>query len=580
MRFLIKPFKSLLFTMMFISLASIIALVTFVSFIYVSSLEKVEGTLVENKLIETQSFAKLFERDIEKIHEEMYDLLSNNLVTTLPIKFQTQLPTTRFAYEINLLQSSMKSKQNSHNFLDSFTISFPKIKRQLTVNSVRNYTVTEELELKNMINRFPERVALTDTSLLFWMSYPYQYKVDYDQPSVILTSIISKDNINKYLKTYYNSESSSQFAVYIDIQGTNHFLAGTSSVFRNLGLFEQHKVKDNGLFYETISHNDDSYLLTGYSSSLHGMTFYQLTPDNSIMTPLESYKKSMVVFLVIIISLTLGTTLIVYLMVYRPIAHAQKNFSLMESGDLSARMGSAWHDEFQDMYRQFDSMSDHIQDLIELEYELKILGTKAELKQLQYQINPHFLYNTYFILCGLLQEEENEQAIILSETIGRFLRYITNSHNEHASLREEIEHARAYTQIQQMRYSNRVQIEFGCCPEEFSSFEVPRLIIQPLIENAFEHGVKHVIHNALIKISFIAEGNRLAIVVEDNGEGLTQDKPLELQAILSGEQHTLNEGIALYNIHNRLRMTYGDQSGLDISISELGGFCCIIHLNK
>ncbi|WP_229750760.1 sensor histidine kinase [Paenibacillus nasutitermitis] len=545
-----------------------------------SSINKIEDTLVDNKLIETQSFTKLFEHHIEKIHDEMYDLMSSDTLISLPIKFQTQSPTTRFAYEIDILQSSMKSKQNSHTFLDSFKVIFPKIKKELSVNSIKTINNKDELELIKLIRTNKEKIVFTDDGLMFWMNYPYQYNIEYEESSVILTSLVGKASITKYLNTFHTSESSPHYAVYINIGGTNHYLGGTSTEINDLNEFISKEDMEKGIFHKLISFKDENYLLTSYFSDLYGMTFYQLTPHNAILTPLESYNKTVIIFFAIIIILTLITTLIVYLMIYRPLAHAQKKVSLIESGDLSVRMGQSWYVEFQHLYQKFDSMSDHIQDLVENEYELKILSTKAELKQLQYQISPHFLYNTYFILCGLLQEEEVEQAIKLSDTMGRFLRYMTNSHNEHALLSEEMEHARVYTEIQQIRYSNRVETQFGECPNEYLNFNVPRLIIQPLIENAFEHGIKNVRQGGLIKINCTVSNDYLVITVEDNGEGLSDEKLEKLNNILRDSNQTNANGIALHNIHYRLKMTFGDLSGLKISKSELGGICCTLTIEK
>jgi two-component system sensor histidine kinase YesM len=245
---------------------------------------------------------------------------------------------------------------------------------------------------------------------------------------------------------------------------------------------------------------------------------------------------------------------------------------------LSVRMGQSWYNEFQDLYDKFDSMSDHIQELVAREYELKILGTQAELKQLQYQISPHFLYNTYFILCGLLQEEEIEQAMTLSDTMGRFLHYITNSHTDHAYLKEEVQHACAYSEIQQIRYSNRVKMEFNDCPERYHYMKVPRLIIQPLIENAFEHGMKNVRKNGVVRISFRSEETCFIVIVEDNGDDITEDEVEKLNLTIQESKLAEEHGIALYNIHQRIKMTFGRDSGLSVTRSPLGGLSCQIKI--
>lgn len=209
---------------------------------------------------------------------------------------------------------------------------------------------------------------------------------------------------------------------------------------------------------------------------------------------------------------------------------------------------------------------------------MHLLNMKAQMKQLQYQISPHFLYNTYFLLRGLLQEEEFEKASQLSDIIGRYLKYITVSGSDAVTLGKELEHAMAYTQIQQFRFSKRVSIHFPDCPNEWKNLLIPSLIIQPLIENAFEHGILDKMNGGLIQVGIVYLKENLTISVEDNGESLTDEKLEELIEMISNKETPLTGSVALNNIHKRIIMSCKTGSGLFLSRSPLGGLCCTIRI--
>ena len=197
---------------------------------------------------------------------------------------------------------------------------------------------------------------------------------------------------------------------------------------------------------------------------------------------------------------------------------------------------------------------------------------------MQYQINPHFLYNSYFILRAMLYDEEYDQAIQLSGLLGKYLRYITCSGQEYALLQEEIDHAQAYAQIQQIRFLHAVTVKFDQCPEDRLSLRVPRLILQPLIENAFGHGMK-AMENGVIAVSFeTLHGGALEIRVEDNGQSLTDEALLSLQRRVDSGETEQNGGIALVNIQKRLQFVYNRQSRLLLYRSKMGGLGCAIHI--
>ena len=198
-------------------------------------------------------------------------------------------------------------------------------------------------------------------------------------------------------------------------------------------------------------------MITWKSTSLPSLIVCQITPMTMLNEQLNEHWNFLVfgytLVMLIIIALIAGMNYLIQ----KPLLTLRNFLKHIESGDFSTRIGRTWSTEFQLVYDQFNSMAEHTQQLIEQDYELRVLNTKAELKQMQYQISPHFLYNTYFIIRGMLADEEYEQAEHVSDLMGRYLRYITSANQDYATLQEEYDHALAYLNIQQIRFQNRVE---------------------------------------------------------------------------------------------------------------------------
>lgn len=260
-------------------------------------------------------------------------------------------------------------------------------------------------------------------------------------------------------------------------------------------------------------------------------------------------------------------------MVHKPVSKIDAAMKKVGKGDLSVRLTGAKSNEFRQIYDQFNQMTVRLQELIDREYTLKLLNAKSELKQLRYQIRPHFLFNTYFNLRALLMNEEYDVAEQMTDVLGRYLRYITTSARDEATLREEMEHAKAYVEIQKMRFGSHLEARLAECPSEYAEKPVPRIIIQPLLENTFEHGIKDMRETGVISVQFEAEGNRLSIYVDDNGPNASDELIEKARTILAAEEYNPNgDSVALSNIHRRIRMLYQPGSGLYVSRSPLGGF--------
>jgi two-component system sensor histidine kinase YesM len=287
-------------------------------------------------------------------------------------------------------------------------------------------------------------------------------------------------------------------------------------------------------------------------------------------------------FLLIILIASSGVIISIYSMmtyksVHQPLKSLVEAFEKVQKGELDIRLKHQYNNEFGYIYIGFNSMIENINSLIEQVYKKEIFKQQAELKHLQSQINPHFLYNSFFILRSIIHNEEYDKAEDFVQKLGDYFQFITRSGKDFIPLSTEVGHAKVYTEIQMTRFSNRINMTFEALPEKYSNIFVPRLILQPIIENVFEHGLKNKLADGILQITFAEQEDKLLIKVEDNGDELLDEDLQKLQnSILSNDDI---ETTGIINIHRRLQIKLGSESGLSVLRSELGGLAIVINIS-
>lgn len=200
---------------------------------------------------------------------------------------------------------------------------------------------------------------------------------------------------------------------------------------------------------------------------------------------------------------------------------------------------------------------------------------QAELRHLQSQINPHFLYNSFFSLYRMAKDEDCEGMVELSSYLSEYYRYITKSAQSDVELKVDVEHARRYAQIQAMRFRRRLTVEFEELPPVYEKIMVPRLILHPLLENAFEHGLNNVEKGGLLRVWYEQKEEKLLIHVQDNGIGMTSEGLKDIRKSFLDTGEMIEDGLC--NINRRLKIKFGDEFGLEIfSESGKGTVCSLI----
>ncbi len=205
----------------------------------------------------------------------------------------------------------------------------------------------------------------------------------------------------------------------------------------------------------------------------------------------------------------------------------------------------------------------------------QIFNKQTELTALQSQINPHFLYNTLETIRGQALIDDNDEIARMVEALSAFFRYSISRKGNLVTLRDELKNIENYMTIQRYRFNNRFSLEVVIDEEDEIAYDflIPRLIIQPVVENAIFHGLEEKLEGGIVAIEIIVTEQNLIITISDNGVGIEADKLKELNRRIhsrsteleDGEtQNQKSTGIALPNIHKRIRLLFGEEYGVNV----------------
>lgn len=213
-----------------------------------------------------------------------------------------------------------------------------------------------------------------------------------------------------------------------------------------------------------------------------------------------------------------------------------------------------------------------------------IINKQITLTTLQSQINPHFLYNSLECIRGYAISSNVPVIAEMAQSISNFFRYSISSKNNIVTLKEELENLNHYMKIQQIRFNNRFTFEIDCAEsEEVQEALIPKLTLQPILENAIVHGFVRKIENARVRITIIATRKNINILFSDNGDGMNKETLYALNERISTYdvlQHTSKNhtGLALPNIDKRLKLIFGNEYGIHVSSVEGLGTDVEIHI--
>jgi sensor histidine kinase YesM len=250
----------------------------------------------------------------------------------------------------------------------------------------------------------------------------------------------------------------------------------------------------------------------------------------------------------------------------------------VKRGNLKTRFKSRNRDEIYELGNSFNEMLERINLLIEEKYISEVKVKDAELKAKEYelnllqsQINPHFLYNTLKTAQYMAFAKDPRTEKMIKLLIALFKTSITRGEKV-VKVSEEIAHVKTYIDIQQMRFGDKIKVIYDVS-DDMLEIPVLKLTLQPIVENAIYHGLEVTEHGGTIVIEVQKMKERLQITISDDGAGMTEDKLKEIKMRLEGK--TKGESIGIINVHERIKLYFGDEYGIEVD-SDLGNGTTVI----
>jgi len=259
--------------------------------------------------------------------------------------------------------------------------------------------------------------------------------------------------------------------------------------------------------------------------------------------------------------------------VRQPIERLEEVAAKIAEGSLDARLADTDVTELRNLTHQVNTMADRLKSMMEKSNQDAKTLRKAELRTLQAQINPHFLYNTLDAIVWKAEAGEKDEVIQLTSALSNFFRISLSSGADWIPISQEKKHIEGYLTIQQTRYRDIMDYEIDI-PDEIGDYYILKLLLQPLVENALYHGIKIKRGGGIIKVSAELQDNYLVFSVRDTGSGMTPEQLKELKDKMKKGQPSVSEGggggFGLVNVNLRIRLYYNQTDGLQIESSEEG----------
>lgn len=326
------------------------------------------------------------------------------------------------------------------------------------------------------------------------------------------------------------------------------------------------RIGDRGYMIADIA--GEKALFTRYCDPESKFTIFEEIPLESLLNPLAAVQRTTV--LLAALALVLGTLLAWHFSdrIARPIRSLCAEVKCVEEGDLNHKFFSNHYSEVDDLSQGMDKMLSQIRGLIADVQQQEEQKRKMELNWLQAQINPHFIYNTLFSIKCMVEMERNEDAATMLTLFIQMLRDALSSSDKMITVKEQMEGLQQYLALQKLRYENAFDgfVEYD---DAAADCYIPKLLIQPLAENAIQHGIEISGQGGMITVIARRQGDAISIEVEDNGVGMTKERIAEVMDETDTSGKPDRPHIGVRNIHERIRLYFGEPWGLTIE-SEPG----------
>lgn len=331
--------------------------------------------------------------------------------------------------------------------------------------------------------------------------------------------------------------------------------------------------------YLTVNTRGSKECIVYYTSPYTSWKIISIIPLNEVLGDLIFIKNTVIMLAIVCLLLVLIFSFAVSSVLLKPLNQLTTAMAEIKNGNLSTRVRVRSHDETKMLADSFNSMAQNIEDLINKVYSAQLKQTEAELKALQNQINPHFLYNTLESIRGAALVHGLHSIAAMAKSLSMLFRY-SISGKDLVTIGDELQHLENYIAIQNFRHENKFEVIYNI-PEELHGCKILKLTLQPLIENSIKHGLEMKLGKGKIKITILEAEGLITVEISDDGISMPPEKLGELNRLLeedisiqnevqSGEAAPSGTGIGVRNVNLRIKLQFGRQYGLRFMESPSG----------
>ncbi|MGO4544151.1 sensor histidine kinase [Paenibacillus sp. 2TAB23] len=395
----------------------------------------------------------------------------------------------------------------------------------------------------------------------------------------VLMITISASHLQKHLDTLVHANNASVFLMNSD----NRLIVGTNPDITP----PQWTTGSDYTVNRHSGQNGNPEMLVRYRSAVSGWTIMMVKPASAMYAEINQLRT----FMYVIISMSFLLSLVISWVVYqgiasplRTLAHGMKQVRI---GQLNTNLPHKREDEFGYLMQSFNEMALEQKHLIKNNYEQQLLRLKAELRVMQSQINPHFLYNTLDSIYSMAENYEAEEITEMVLNLSKFFRLSLSKGQDEFTVAETIEHLQYYLTVQRIRFIDKLSVSIQV-DEPSKSCLVLKLLLQPIVENAILHGLEQKKKDGLVRIDCRVEQQRLRLEVSDNGKGINAERlgyirdelaKLSLHTDKVWEHEIRRHDLyGLWNVKARLKLYYGEPAELTIDSIENEGTTIVLWI--
>lgn len=416
-------------------------------------------------------------------------------------------------------------------------------------------------------------------------NYNLNFKEEMDESLYkLVVGYVTLDNIesDKSLKNPYDliEELRSEFTRLTAITTESESKLWLESLLRNINALEKRvddivdSIDAGGRYSENIEMLDNNiYILTELiQDDIQYYIYYQTRYMEKVTDTLQKQIGRFMVVCSILIAVLIAVVAVSAVMIVsgilQPIRQLNSVTEKIAQGDFNARAQVNSDDEVAELAVSFNKMAGNMQSLIDKVKEDERKMRKADLRLLQEQIQPHFLYNTLDTIVWLIESNEPDEAVTMVVTLSDFFREILSKGKEFISIKEEEKHISSYLQIQEMRYRDILEYDIQL-DQVIYKYQILKLTLQPVVENALYHGIKYKRAKGCIHIHGEKEGDIIRLTVRDDGVGMDEEELAQLRQQIEKPCQETEKGFGLANVNERIHMYFGYEYGMKIE-SEKG----------